>query len=145
MQLALVSIFALVCAVLAQQPNGPNAFNNPVGFSLTAGKPTTITWNPTTPGTVTLKLRSGANSDLNQGTVIEGILVLFLFFLFNDGAGVFPSHKTSSPPPVPTINNSPNQRNPLSNSLLSPRNPSLLPFSRPSPLHQRKEKRKIRG
>ena len=37
---------------------------------LTAGKPSTITWKPTTSGTVTLTLREGANSDLSQGSVI---------------------------------------------------------------------------
>ncbi|KAK4696406.1 hypothetical protein P7C71_g1491, partial [Lecanoromycetidae sp. Uapishka_2] len=37
---------------------------------ITAGQPATFTWKPTTPGPVTLTLRSGAASDLNTGTTI---------------------------------------------------------------------------
>lgn len=65
-----LAIAAFSTAVLAQTATGPNPFKVPQGFSFTAGKPTDIQWNPTTPGTVTLRLREGANSDLSSGTVI---------------------------------------------------------------------------
>ena len=54
------------------------AADNPInvpkeGLMFTAGKPTTFTWNPTTSGTVTLRLREGASSDLSGGTLIKGM------------------------------------------------------------------------
>ena len=49
----------------------PNPFSVPEGFALTAGKPTTLKWTPTTPGTVTLTLREGSSNNLDQGTVIK--------------------------------------------------------------------------
>ena len=70
MRSIILAIAALSTAVLAQQATGPNPFKVPPGFSLTAGKPTNIQWTPTTQGTVTLRLREGANSDLSAGTVI---------------------------------------------------------------------------
>ena len=57
---------------IALTASNPNPFNVPDGFSLTAGKPTTLRWTPTTPGTVTLRLRQGASNDLNEGSVIQG-------------------------------------------------------------------------
>ena len=65
--LALAGFVAVALAA-----SGPNPFNVPEGFSLTAGKPTTLKWDPTTPGTVTLRLREGASNDLNEGSVIQG-------------------------------------------------------------------------
>ena len=59
----------------------PNPFNVPEGFSLTAGKPTTLKWTPTTPGTVTLRLREGPSNNLNEGTVIQGTLSTLLLAL----------------------------------------------------------------
>lgn len=48
-----------------------NAFNVPTGgYNITAGQTTTLSWDPTTSGTVSLILRSGASSDLNAGTYI---------------------------------------------------------------------------
>ncbi|KAK3113312.1 hypothetical protein LTR53_009529 [Teratosphaeriaceae sp. CCFEE 6253] len=64
------SLFALLSApfvVFAQSPNPPNV---PVGFAVTAGQSIDLSWKPTTQGTVTLVLRSGASSDLNVGSVI---------------------------------------------------------------------------
>ncbi len=80
MQIRILSIFALLfTAVLAQQSSGDNAFKIPPGgFSLVAGQPATIEWTPSTPGTVTLKLRSGANSALDSGTIIKGWLLLLI-------------------------------------------------------------------
>ncbi|KAK3113020.1 hypothetical protein LTR53_010109 [Teratosphaeriaceae sp. CCFEE 6253] len=64
------SLLALLSApfvVFAQSPNPPNV---PVGFAVTAGQSIDLSWKPTTQGTVTLVLRSGASSDLNVGSVI---------------------------------------------------------------------------
>lgn len=74
MHYILVAIFAFSsAAALAQTVNGPNPFKiPPQGYALTAGKPSNIQWAPNTPGTVTIKLREGASSDLNAGKVIGG-------------------------------------------------------------------------
>lgn len=49
----------------------PNPFKwNDGGIMPAAGESTTLNWKPTTDGTVTLILRSGASNDLNEGTVI---------------------------------------------------------------------------
>lgn len=62
------SLLSLVCA----QGAGPNAFKIPKeGLALAAGQPTTLNWDPTTPGTISLYLRSGASSALDQGVLIE--------------------------------------------------------------------------
>ena len=69
----LSTLFLPVFAVLAaaQSSSGSNPFKVPAaGYSFNAGTPTTINWTPTTSGTVTLRLRDGASSDLNAGTVI---------------------------------------------------------------------------
>lgn len=51
--------------------NGPNAFKiPPEGLMSSAGKTTNLQWTPTTDGTVTLILRSGASNNLNEGAVI---------------------------------------------------------------------------
>lgn len=56
--------------IAAQQPTGPNPFTLPPGFMITAGQQTTITWTPTAGGTVSIRLRQGASSNLEEGTVI---------------------------------------------------------------------------
>ncbi|EMF17642.1 uncharacterized protein SEPMUDRAFT_146608 [Sphaerulina musiva SO2202] len=56
-------------AAYAQTATGPNAFTN-VGLAAKAGEPLTLTWNPTTGGTVSLVLRNGASNNLNAGTTI---------------------------------------------------------------------------
>ena len=53
MHLAALPLAAFFAIALAQTNENP--FNIPKGFALTAGKPTTLTWKPTTPGTVTLR------------------------------------------------------------------------------------------
>ena len=64
-----------------------HAADNPInvpkdGFPVfTAGKPATFTWKPTTDGTVTLRLREGASSDLNGGTLIKGAFSVLQRFL----------------------------------------------------------------
>ena len=55
---------------LAVAQNRPNPFTLDSDFMITAGEPTTITWEPTTDGTVSIRLRSGASSDLEEGTEI---------------------------------------------------------------------------
>ncbi|KAI9709247.1 MAG: hypothetical protein M1820_003367 [Bogoriella megaspora] len=51
--------------------NYQNPFSIPSeGFNATAGKPLSLSWTPTTKGTVTLVLRSGSFSNLEQGITI---------------------------------------------------------------------------
>lgn len=77
MRFAILSATASLLSLAAAQ--NANAFKTPrEGYSLTAGKPTTLNWTPTTPGTVSLYLRSGASSALDKGELIQGS---FLFFL----------------------------------------------------------------
>ena len=72
MQFRLLSLLALVAAAVAQQGSGDNAFKIPPGgIAFTAGQPATISWTPSTGGTVTLRLREGAASALNPGTIIK--------------------------------------------------------------------------
>ena len=79
MQFQILSLFALFAAAIAQQGSGDNAFKIPPGgISFTAGQPATISWTPSTGGTVTLKLREGAASALNTGTIIESMPILHL-------------------------------------------------------------------
>lgn len=48
-----------------------NSFNVPEGgYNATAGQSLALSWSPTTSGTVSLILRSGASSDLDAGTYI---------------------------------------------------------------------------
>lgn len=77
MQFQILSLFALFAAAIAQQGSGDNPFKIPPGgISFTAGQPATISWTPSTGGTVTLKLREGAASALNTGTIIKCVLFL---------------------------------------------------------------------
>ncbi|KAF7184990.1 putative cell wall protein [Pseudocercospora fuligena] len=67
-------LFALSAAItaLAQDTgSGANPFKIPTtGLQATAGEPLTLSWEPTTSGTVSLILRSGSSNDLAEGTVI---------------------------------------------------------------------------
>ena len=81
MQLATLTSLALFVASAIAQSSNANPFNIPNGgYMLTAGQPSTITWKPTTSGTVTLTLREGANSDLSKGTVIARTSASFSSF-----------------------------------------------------------------
>lgn len=61
-----ISLFSAVARASISNP-----FNVPAtGYSITAGQTTSLHWEPTSPGTVTLVLRSGNADDLAQGTVI---------------------------------------------------------------------------
>ncbi|KAF7594254.1 hypothetical protein BBP40_009806 [Aspergillus hancockii] len=68
------SIFYLTLsaiATLAAAASGANPFNIPSsGYSFETGKPTTLTWDPTTTGTVTLRLQWGAVMTTSSGTTI---------------------------------------------------------------------------
>jgi Ser-Thr-rich glycosyl-phosphatidyl-inositol-anchored membrane family len=64
--------FFLVAA-LGALINAATSLENPITpieGSLTAGKPTTIKWTPTTAGTITLQLRSGPADQLDTGITI---------------------------------------------------------------------------
>ncbi|PGH00398.1 hypothetical protein GX51_05806 [Blastomyces parvus] len=64
-----LALSALAAVVAAQSTD--NAFNNPPGgFQFAAGKPTKLSWTPTTEGTVTLKLQKGENTTPADGIVI---------------------------------------------------------------------------
>ena len=64
---SLFAILAQAFLVLAQD----NPFNNPNGgYAPTAGQSVKLNWQPTTSGTVSLILRSGASSNLDAGTYI---------------------------------------------------------------------------
>ncbi|KAI9934436.1 hypothetical protein ASPWEDRAFT_43847 [Aspergillus wentii DTO 134E9] len=61
-----LSAFAAVVAAASSNP-----FNNPAGgYSFKAGSPTTITWDPTTSGTVSLKLQWGNALTPDSGSEI---------------------------------------------------------------------------
>lgn len=60
---------ALASVVLAAE----NPITQPDGSApIAAGKPQTITWEPTSKGTITLTLRKGDSKDLKDVTVITG-------------------------------------------------------------------------
>ncbi|KAL8902617.1 MAG: hypothetical protein Q9207_004544 [Kuettlingeria erythrocarpa] len=69
MRISLLYIASSVVALAAAQEKA-NPFTLPPGFMITAGQPTTITWDPTTQGTVSIRLREGASSNLEEGTVV---------------------------------------------------------------------------
>ncbi|KAJ9623515.1 hypothetical protein H2203_005777 [Taxawa tesnikishii (nom. ined.)] len=59
----LTAFFAYPFLTLAQVSGNFNNYQNPF-------KPLTLNWTPTTSGTITLILRSGASNNLNAGTII---------------------------------------------------------------------------
>ncbi|OGM40215.1 GPI anchored protein [Aspergillus bombycis] len=69
------SIFYLTLSAMASlaaaATGGANPFNIPSeGYSFETGEPTTLSWKPTTSGTVSLKLQWGAVMTANTGTTI---------------------------------------------------------------------------
>jgi len=62
-----------VTGLVAAQAKGPNAITNPLGGTIEAGKPLKITWEPTTPGKVTLVLRKGDPNNLDTIDTIVNI------------------------------------------------------------------------
>jgi hypothetical protein len=69
----LLAVLAAPLVAVAQNSTsfGPNYFTLDSSFAATAGQPSSLKWTPTTGGTVTLVLRSGASSNLNTGLVIQ--------------------------------------------------------------------------
>jgi hypothetical protein len=68
---AFLAIASTPLLALAQDSNGSNPFNIPTtSLNTEAGETVKLTWKPTTEGTVTILLRSGASNDLNKGTAI---------------------------------------------------------------------------
>jgi hypothetical protein len=65
----LLALFISAFAALAAAQS-PNPISAPGGVTISVGTATTITWTPTTQGTVTLQLRSGASNDLSVVTTI---------------------------------------------------------------------------
>ena len=60
-------------ALAAAAANNDNSFNIPKdGYSFKAGEPTTLSWDPTTEGTITLKLQWGAVLTPDSGKEIAG-------------------------------------------------------------------------
>ena len=64
---------ALAVVAAAQSGNGANPFTNTDFSGIAAGTPVTITWNPTTSGTVTLQLVQGDPNSLNTVETIKGM------------------------------------------------------------------------
>ncbi|BDD57871.1 hypothetical protein MPDQ_004076 [Monascus purpureus] len=63
-----LALSALAAVAVA---DSPNPFNIPGhGYTFTVGEPTTLSWSPTTEGTVTLKLLTGAVTNPKDGTTI---------------------------------------------------------------------------
>jgi hypothetical protein len=76
------SIFYLAISALAAVAAAQNPFSHPEGgFDFEAGKPTTIAWEPTTGGTVTIKLQKGDDITPNSGIIIgcKSLIRLFPF------------------------------------------------------------------
>jgi len=63
------ALFVSVFAALATAQS-PNPITSPTGGVIQAGTAVTVTWTPTTSGTITLQLRSGNAGDLGAGTTI---------------------------------------------------------------------------
>jgi hypothetical protein len=69
----------LLAFALGGDSNGSNPFNvPPESFNTEAGDSVNLTWKPTTQGTVTIYLRSGASNALNKGVAIACALDLAL-------------------------------------------------------------------
>jgi hypothetical protein len=76
---AFLAIASAPLLALAQDSNGSNPFNIPTtSLNTEAGETVNLTWKPTTQGTVTILLRSGASNDLNKGVAIACTLLTLL-------------------------------------------------------------------
>lgn len=66
-----VAATPILVAAQGGESNGSNPFNIPMdSLNTEAGQSVDLTWKPTTEGTVTIYLRSGASNNLNKGTPI---------------------------------------------------------------------------
>lgn len=71
MRSVLYLVLAAAAAFAAAQTANP--FNNPAGgYHFKAGTATPLSWKPTTKGTVSLKLQSGAQFNPMSGIAIAG-------------------------------------------------------------------------
>ena len=67
---AIYVAFAAALAVLVAA-DYPNAFKVPAGgYNFKTGVPADLSWNPTTQGTVTLKLQWGSPTGMDTGMII---------------------------------------------------------------------------
>ncbi|EME87483.1 putative GPI anchored protein [Pseudocercospora fijiensis CIRAD86] len=67
----LIALGAAITAFAQGTGSQANPFNIPTtGLQATAGEPLTLSWKPTTSGTISLILRSGSSNNLAAGTVI---------------------------------------------------------------------------
>lgn len=72
-----VSAFAAFAAAQTKD----NAFNVPKGgYEFTAGEPTNLNWDPTTSGTITLKLQTSTDITPESGEVIASKFRVFRNF-----------------------------------------------------------------
>ncbi|KAL9585664.1 MAG: hypothetical protein Q9212_001401 [Teloschistes hypoglaucus] len=101
------SLFALAVA-----QDKPNPFTIPPSFMVNAGQPTSVTWTPTTGGTVTIYLRSGASNNLDKGIAVASNVQ-------NNG-------KTNIDVPADTVRNSD-----YALSIVSDQNPGEINYSAP--------------
>ncbi|KFY16297.1 hypothetical protein V491_05373, partial [Pseudogymnoascus sp. VKM F-3775] len=84
---ALLAGALAVVASAQTSSTGPNPFTNSDFTGIVAGEPFTITWDPTTEGTVTLQLVQGDPSALDTVETIEGEFTSCLpLLLFNSAA-----------------------------------------------------------
>ncbi|OJD09362.1 hypothetical protein ACJ73_10379 [Blastomyces percursus] len=66
-----LAVTAFAAVVAAQSHDNP--FNNPPGgYQFVVGMPTELSWEPSTAGTVTLKLQKGRNTTPSDGIIIGG-------------------------------------------------------------------------
>lgn len=64
-------IAAAAFSALVSAGSEANAFNNPKGgYTFTAGDATTLSWDPTTSGTVSLRLQWGSVTTAESGDAI---------------------------------------------------------------------------
>ncbi|KAJ6019934.1 hypothetical protein N7499_004176 [Penicillium canescens] len=66
-----ISFVVVALAAIASASSTDNSFNIPTnGYTFKVGEPTTLTWTPSTSGTVTLRLQWGVVTTANSGSVI---------------------------------------------------------------------------
>ncbi|PUU84146.1 Ser-Thr-rich glycosyl-phosphatidyl-inositol-anchored membrane family-domain-containing protein [Tuber borchii] len=74
---AVIAIFSIgveVEAAAGDTPSGLNPISYPLGGNVDAGSPVTITWQPSTPGTVTIHALKGNPDNLNDlGPIVANI------------------------------------------------------------------------
>ncbi|CAD0097183.1 unnamed protein product [Aureobasidium mustum] len=70
MRFSTQTLIALLASPLLALAASDNGFTNSDWNGITAGKDYTIKWTPTTGGTVSLILRSGANNNLTPGVYV---------------------------------------------------------------------------